>query len=62
MTTGPIRDSDYRRLDSKVTALLVITGINLIILLLGLLGVLDLATLSVSGPPEGEPLRVTERR
>ena len=42
--TMPPRDSDYRRLDQKVTALLVITGITLIILIAAILGWLDLAT------------------
>jgi hypothetical protein len=42
--TGPFRESDYRRLDTKINALLVITGVNLLILLLGLIGVIDLAT------------------
>ena len=42
--TLPPRDSDYRRLDQKVTALLVVTGLNLLILIAALLGWLDLAT------------------
>lgn len=34
--------SDYKRLDQKVTALLVVTGLTLLILIAALLGWLDL--------------------
>jgi hypothetical protein len=42
--TAPRYDPDYKRLDAKVTALLVITGITLLILIAALLGWLDLVT------------------
>jgi hypothetical protein len=44
VTTPGLRDDQYRRLDGKLNALLAITGINLVILLLALFGVIDLVT------------------
>ena len=42
--TSPRYEADYRRLDQKVNALLVITGINLVLLVLAWIGLIDLAT------------------
>lgn len=44
MTTPPLRDADHKRLDSKLTALLVITGVNLVLLVAAWIGLIDLAT------------------
>jgi hypothetical protein len=42
--TSPRYEADYRRLDAKLNGLLAITGINLVLLLLALFGVIDLVT------------------
>lgn len=42
--TAPLRDDQYRRLDTKLTALLVVTGLNLLLLIAAWVGIIDLAT------------------
>ena len=44
MTTPPLRDAEHKRLDAKLTGLLVITGINLLLLIAAWIGIIDLAT------------------
>lgn len=42
MTTPPLRDSEHRRLDQKLNALLVVTGLNLLLLIAAWLGWINL--------------------
>ena len=44
MSTPPLRDAEHKRLDQKLTGLLVITGINLLLLVAAWVGIIDLAT------------------
>ena len=44
MTGPPLRDAEHRRLDAKLTGLLVITGLNLLLLIAAWIGIIDIAT------------------
>ena len=47
MTTPPLRDAEHRRLDAKITGLLVITGLNLLLLIAAWIGIIDIATMTI---------------
>lgn len=41
---APLADPDHRKLDTKLNAILAVTGVILLLLVLALLGVIDLVT------------------